>query len=206
VAADTRYRELTREWLTVYFPAKQFFFFAPSSIVVRTAVPPATLADAFRRTIGGVEPEAAVRSIASMEELMADEIARPRAAVAIGSLFALVAVVLAGIGVYAVLSFEIGRRHRELAVHAAVGASPGQILGATLRQGLALGSLGTLIGLVTASWLTQFLAAALFEVTPLDAVSFALAAAGLLAMVTLATLGPARHAARVDPAVLLRAE
>jgi ABC-type antimicrobial peptide transport system permease subunit len=147
-----------------------------------------------------------VRSIASMEELMADEIARPRAAVAIGSLFALVAVVLAGIGVYAVLSFEIGRRHRELAVHAAVGASPGQILGATLRQGLALGSLGTLIGLVTASWLTQFLAAALFEVTPLDAVSFALAAAGLLAMVTLATLGPARHAARVDPAVLLRAE
>ena len=92
VAADTRYRELTREWLTVYFPAKQFFFFAPASIVVRTAVPPATLAAEFRRTISSVEPEAAVQSIASMDQLMAEEIARPRAAVAIGTLFALVAV------------------------------------------------------------------------------------------------------------------
>jgi predicted permease len=206
VAADTRYRELTRDWLTVYFPAKQFFFFSPGSIVVRTNVPPAALADAFRRTIGSVEPEAAVHSIASMEQLMADEIARPRAAVAIGALFALVAVFLAGIGVYAVFSFEIGHRRRELAVRAAVGASPRQILGATLRQGLALGSLGAAMGLVTASWLTQFLAAVLFEVAPLDALSFALAAAGLLTIVALGTLAPARRAARVDPSVLLRAE
>jgi hypothetical protein len=206
VAADTRYRELTRDWLTVYFPARQFFFYAPGSVAVRTTVPPTSLATAFRRTIHDVEPEAAVRQVASMDQLMRDEIAGPRAAVAIGTSFALVAVMLAGIGVYAVFSFEIGHRQRELAVRAAVGARPRAIFGATLRQGLALGSLGTLLGLAAAAGLTQFLAAVLFEVAPLDAVSFALAAAGLLAIVALASLAPARRAARVDPAVLLRAE
>ena len=206
VAADTRYRELTREWLTVYFPARQFFFFSPGSVVVRTAVPPATLAADLRRTISSIEPGAAVHSIDSMDQLMADEIARPRAAMAIGTLFALLAVIVAGIGVYAVFSFEITHRRRELAIHAAVGASPAQILRATLRQGLTLGAIGTVAGLAVASWLTQFLAAILFEIAPIDAVSFAVAAAGLLAIVTLASLAPARRAARVDPAVLLRTE
>lgn len=206
VAAEARYRELTREWPTVYFPAKQFFFFSPGHVVVRTAVPPASLADEFRRTLSSVEPAAAVHSIASMDQLMADELARPQAAMAIGTLFALLAVVVAGIGVYAVYSFEITHRRRELAVHAALGASPVQIVGATLRQALALGAIGTVAGLLAASWLTQFLAAILFEVQPLDAVSFSLAATGILAIVTLASLAPARRAARIDPAVLLRSE
>jgi putative ABC transport system permease protein len=206
VVADTRYRELTREWLTVYFPAKQFFFFSPGNVVVRTAVPPATLAGEFRRAISSIEPAAAVRSVDTMDQLMASEVARPRAAAMIGTLFALVAVIVVGIGVYAVFSFEITHRRRELAVHAAVGASPARILGATLRQGLALGAIGTIAGMAAASWLTQFLAAVLFEVAPLDALSFALAAGGLLVIVTLASLAPARRAARVDPAVLLRSE
>ena len=190
----------------MYFPAKQFFFFSPGSVVVRTAVPPATLAAEFRRTISAVEPAAAVHSIDTMDQLMAGEIARPRAAMAIDALFAVLAVIVAGIGVDAVFSFEIAHRRRELAVHAAVGASPAQILRGTLRQGLVLGSIGTAAGLAVASWLTQFLAAILFEVAPIDAVSFAMAGAGLLTIVTLASLAPARRAARVDPSVLLRAE
>ena len=206
VAADTRYRELTREWLTVYFPAKQFFFFAPGSIVVRTAVPPATLAADFRRTINSVEPAAAVHSIETMDQLMAAEIARPRAAMAIGLLFALCAVIVASIGVYAVFSFEIAHRRREFAVHAALGASPARILRAVLQRGLLLGTIGTVAGLSAASWLTQFLSAILFEVAPIDVTSFAVAAASLLVIVTLASLAPARRAARSDPAVLLRTE
>jgi ABC-type lipoprotein release transport system permease subunit len=206
VAADTRYRELTRDWLTVYFPARQFFFFSPDNVVVRTAVPPATLADELRRTIRRVEPSVAVQSIVAMDQLMADELARPQAAMAIGILFALLAVVVAGIGVYAVHSFEITHRRRELAVHAALGASPVQIVTATLRRAIGLGAVGTVAGLAAASWLMQFLAAILFEVATLDAVSFAVAATGILAVVTLASIVPARRAGRTDPAVLLRSE
>jgi putative ABC transport system permease protein len=206
VAADTRYRELTRDWLTVYFPARQFFFFSPDNVVVRTAVPPATLADELRRTIRRVEPSVAVHSIVAMDQLMADELARPQAAMAIGILFALLAVVVAGIGVYAVHSFEITHRRRELAVHAALGASPVQIVAATLRRAIGLGAVGTVAGLAAASGLTQFLAAILFEVAPLDAASFVLAATGILAVVTLASIVPARRAGRTDPAVLLRSE
>ena len=124
----------------------------------------------------------------------------------IGALFALLAAAVAAIGVYAVHSFEIAQRRREIAVRSAIGASPRQIVAATVRRAVALGAIGTLAGLLAASWLTQFLAAILFEVAPLDALSFALAAAGVLALVTLASLVPARRAARIDPAVLLRSE
>ncbi len=202
VAADARYRELTREWLTVYFPAKQFFFFSPSNVVVRTAVPPATVAGQLRRAIVDVEPAAAVHSIDTMDDLMAGETTRPRAAMAIGALFAGLAVLVAGIGVYALIAFELFHRRRELAVHAAVGARPGQILRAVLGKALVLGAIGTSIGLAAASWATQFLAAFLFEVPALDAVSFLGAGAFALFIVTLASFAPARRAARVDPSML----
>ena len=202
VAADVRYRELTREWLTVYFPAKQFFFFSPTNVVVRTAVSPASVAGQLRRAIAGVEPAAAVHSIETMDALMSREIARPRAAMAIGALFAGLAVVVAGIGVYAVFAFELFHRRRELAVHAAVGAQPRQILRAVLRQGLVLGAIGTSIGLAAAAWATPFLSAFLFEVPALDALSFLGAGGFALFIVTLASLAPARRAAQVNPSML----
>ena len=202
VAADVRYRELTREWLTVYFPAKQFFFFSPTHLVVRTAAPPATVAGHWRRVIAGIEPAAAVHSVDTMDRLMMQEIARPRAAMAIGALFAGLAVLVAGIGVYAVFAFELFHRRRELAVRAAVGAQPGQILRAVVRQGLMLGAIGTSIGLAAASWATPLLAAFLFEVPALDVPSFLGAGALALVIVTLALLAPARRAAQVDPSML----
>jgi putative ABC transport system permease protein len=91
-------------------------------------------------------------------------------------------------------------------VRAAIGASPAQILGGALRQSLVLGLGGAVVGLLVAALVTRFLAAMLFEVTHLDAASFVAAGAGLLAIVVLASVGPARRAARVDPALLLRSE
>lgn len=206
VAADTRYRELTRDWLTVYFPAKQFFFFSPDVLVVRSAADPAALLPSLRRAIHAQEPGAAVHSMQTMDKLMSAEIARPRTAVAIATLFALLAIVVAAIGVYAVFSYEMTHRARELAVHAAVGASPAQILGATLRQSLALGAGGTILGLVAAAMVTRLIRLLLFEVTHLDIISYVVAGVGVLLIVMLAALLPARRAARVDPSLLLRSE
>jgi putative ABC transport system permease protein len=206
VAADTRYRQLTRDWLTVYFPAKQFFFFSPAVIVVRTATEPTPLLASLRRAVQAAAPAAAVQSVQTMGQLTSAEFARQRTAVIIATAFAFMAMLVAAIGIYAVSSYEVAQRRRELAVRAAIGASPAQILRGTLRDSLGLGVRGVVIGLLAASLVTRVLAAMLFEVTHLDATSFAAAGAGLLAIVVLASAVPARRAGRVDPALLLRSE
>ena len=206
VVADTRYRELTQEWLTVYFPAKQFFFYSPGAVVVRTDGDSTPLFAEIRRTIQRAEPAAAVHSVDTMEQLLARESAGPRAAVVVAALFAFIAVFVTAIGVFAVFSYDLSQRARELAVRSAIGASPGRIVGMTLSQSLGVGVVGALIGLGVAAFLTRYLAAVLFEVQPLDALTFTVAGAALLAIVVLASVVPAQRAARVDPVALLRAE
>jgi predicted permease len=206
VVADTRYRELTQEWLTVYFPAKQFFFYSPGAVVVRTNGNPTPLFADIRRTIKRAEPAAAVHSADTMEQLLARESAGPRAAVAVAVLFAFIAVFVTAIGVYAVFSYDLSQRARELAVHSAIGASPGRIIGMTLSQSLGVGVVGALTGLGLAAFLTRYLAAVLFEIQPLDALTFGFAGVAVLGVVLLASVVPARRAACVDPVALLRAE
>jgi putative ABC transport system permease protein len=206
VAGDLRYRELTRTWLGVYIPAGQFFFFAPRSLAVRTALPAAAVLPAIRARIQAQDPSAAIESAASMEELTAKELARPRAAMAVASLFALLTVLLAAVGVYGVLSYEVGQRRLELALRSALGASPARLLRSELRRSLLLGGLGAGLGLGTAALATRSLRTLLFEVAPSDPRTFVAAALMLLGIVLLAAWLPARRAARADPAVVLRSE
>jgi putative ABC transport system permease protein len=206
VAADTRYRELTRDWLTVYFPAKQFFFFSPGAVVARTTGDPASVLADLRQTIQRVEPAAAVRSSRTMNEVLAAETARPRTAVTVAMLFAVIAILVAAVGVYGVFSYDLTHRARELAVRSAVGARPRQMIGMTLRQSLMIGGAGAVLGLGVSSMVTRYLMALLFEVRPLDGGTFAAAGVGLLAIVLLASLLPALRASRVNPASLLRAD
>jgi putative ABC transport system permease protein len=206
VAADTRYRQLTRDWLTTYFPARQFFFFAPTAVVVRTAGDPIAAFPDLGRAVRAEEPAAAVHSIETMAKLLADETSRQRTAVAIAVLFSLIAIVVAALGVYAAFSYELTQRGRELAVHAAVGATPVQLLQLTLRQSILLGAIGAVIGLTAASGLTGLLNTLLFNVTSLDLMTFVVAGAMLMTIVILASLVPARRAMRVDPISLLRSE
>jgi putative ABC transport system permease protein len=206
VVADTRYRELTKAWMTAYFPAKQFFFFSPGALIVRTATDPLAMLPAIRRAVQAQEPAAAVYSEETMESAAANELSRPRTAAAIAALFALAAIFVAAIGVYGVVSYEVTQRARELAVHAAVGASPRHILSRTLQQSLAVGAIGAVFGLGAAALLTRHLATLLFEIEPLDAITFATAGVSLLTIVLAASLVPARRAAAIDPALLLKTE
>jgi putative ABC transport system permease protein len=206
VAADLRYRELTRSWLTVYFPASQFFFFSPGSLVVRTASAPEALVPAIRETIRAQEPDAAVESIASMDALLARELSRPRTALTVTALFALMAIVLAAVGVYGVMSYEVHQRRRELAVRSALGASPAQIFRAIAWRSLTLGVFGAVAGLVAASAVTRSLSSLLFEVEPADPGTFLAGAGVLLGIVLIASYFPARRAAGADPVAVLRAE
>jgi putative ABC transport system permease protein len=206
VAADLRYRELTRNWLTVYFPAPQFFFFDPGLLVVRTRIAPGALVPAIREAIRAQDPQAAVVSVSTMDAELAKELARPRTAVTVIVLFAVMAVGLAWLGVYGVIAYEVVQRQRELAVRSALGASPDRIFKAVLSRSLTLGLAGIALGGVAAFFVTRFLQSLLFEVVPGDPASFAAGGGVILAVVVLAALAPARRAAAADPVIALRIE
>jgi putative ABC transport system permease protein len=206
VAADVRYRELTKDWLTVYFPGSQFFFFAPSALVVRTAANAEALVPAIRDVVRQRGPHAAVQSVDTMDALLARELSRPRAALAVTTLFALIAIALAAVGVFGVLSYEMRQRQRELAVRSAIGASPAQIFRHVVLRSVAFGIIGAAAGVAVALGITGVMQALLYEVEPTDPLAFSAGAAVLLAIVLAASYLPAKRAATADPVTALRLE
>ena len=202
VAADVRYRELTKDWLSVYFPASQFFFFAPGKLAVRARSAPETLVPAIRQILREQDPHAAITSVATMETLLAKELSRPRIAFTVTTLFAFMAVLLAAVGVYAVMAYEVAERRYELAVRFALGATPGRLFRAVAGQSLALGIAGTAIGVVAASLATRAVRSLLYGVDAADYRIFVTGAALLLAVVLAACALPARRAALADPQLL----
>jgi predicted permease len=206
VAADTRYRELTKSWMTVYFPADQFFFFQATSLVVRASSTPEALAPALREALRAVEPGATVSSIAPMDTLLDRELARPLTAMTVSGVFALIAILLAAVGVYGVMSYEVRQRRREIAVRSAIGATSAAIFQAVLRRSLIVGLAGAAIGLVLAGSVTRTLSSLFYGIQPLDPAVFLTGAGVLLVVVLAAAYFPARRAAGVDPIEALRAE
>ena len=173
---------------------------------MRTTAAPDALVPAILDRVQAIEPSAAIESVASMNALLDRELARPRAAVTVTSLFALMAMALAAIGIYGVLSYEVRQRRQELAVRAAVGASPAEIARAVLQRSLLVGAVGATIGVIAATAATRALRSLHFEVQPLDPLVFATAAAGLVALVLVAAYFPARRAADSSPLAALRSE
>jgi putative ABC transport system permease protein len=206
VTADTRYRELTKSWMTVYFPADQFFFFQAASLVVRTSSTAEALGPALRQAIHAVEPGATIASMAPMNALLQRELARPLTAMTVSGVFALIAILLAAVGVYGVMSYEVRQRRREIAVRTAIGATAAMIFHAVLRRSLIVGLAGTGIGLVLAAPVTRTLRSLFYGIEPLDPGVFFTGAGVLLVVVLAAAYLPARQAAGVDPIEALRVE
>ena len=204
VAADTRYRELTKSWMTVYFPADQFFFFRPASLVVRGQS--RNLAAAVLQRVRTIEPGATIQSVTAMDTVLARELARPLTAMSVTGGFALAAILLAAIGVYGVMSYEVRERRREFAVRSAIGATAADLARDVVRRCLMVGSAGGAIGLVAAASLTHTLSSLLYGVSPIDFAVFLTGAAVLFGVVLAAAYFPARRAASLDPVEALRAE
>jgi putative ABC transport system permease protein len=139
-----------------------------------------------------------------MERRVHDSVSQPRFAAALLSLFATVALMLAAIGVYGVLSYSVSQRSRELAIRSALGAGRRTLLRMVLGEGLLITAVGGAVGLAASALLTRLMTAILFGVTALDPVAFLLAPAALLPVAVLACLVPAAVAARTDPSVMLR--
>lgn len=189
----------------MYFPAAQ----RPRlnmSLLARTATEPISLGTAIQKEILNTDKDQAVTEIATLEQLVGESIEQPRLTMYLLGVFALVALTLAGIGIYGVMAYAVAQRTREIGIRMALGAQTIDVLKLVVRNGMSLALVGVAIGLSTAIALTRLLASLLFEVSATDATTLATVSFGLLAVALLACYLPARRATRVDPLVALRSE
>jgi len=178
------------------------------SLVVRTDGDPTALAASIRNEIRTIEPDTAILAINSMDQMIAQTPASfmRRFPALLISIFAIVALLLASIGIYGVVSYSVSQQTHHIGVRMALGASPSDILRMVLKQGLLLAVLGVGIGIGAAFGLMRLLRTLLFEVSANDAATFALVAGALFIIALLACYLPARRATKVDPLVALHYE
>jgi len=185
---------------------QQDFGFEPEYLVVRTSGDPMLLAEGVRQQIWAVDKEQPVAGVMPLEDLVDENLASRKMQVSLLSGFAALALLLATLGIYAVLSFTVAQRTQELGVRVALGAQPGDVLRMIFSQGLKLFSIGAAIGLAVALALSRALVHLLFGVSAYDPPSFAGVTVLLAAVALLACYVPARRATRVDPLIALRYE
>jgi predicted permease len=205
IAADSRPTGVEKQGVhALYLPAAQSS--APSTLLVRTSGDPSPVTPMVIESIRTLDPQRPIEHIQTLAELRAESLAPQRLNAVLFGAFAGLALLIAAIGVAAVLAFTVSARRRELGIRAALGATPGRLLGAVLRDGLGMAVVGLAVGVGGAVLLSRFLHGLLFEVEPLDAATFVLVGCGLLAVAAVASMVPARRATRTQPVEVLRAE
>ena len=208
VVGDVRQASLAlSETDAVYSTQMQWYFQDNTmSLVVRAHGDAATLAPAIRRAIWSVDKDQPIMRIATMETLLASTATERRFALILFEAFSLVALVLAVIGIYGVLSGSVAERTRELGIRLALGAQRSAVLRLVLGQGLKLSAAGIALGLLGALAVTRLLQSLLFGITATDPLTFTMSAFLLLAVALIACWLPAARATKIDPMVALRHE
>jgi predicted permease len=208
VVGDVRQESLAMgETEAVYMSACQWSFADnPMSLVIRGRRNPASLTSAVRDAVWAVDKDQPIVRVAMMDALLAASGASRRFALRLFEAFGLAALILAAAGIYGVLAGSVVERWREIGVRAALGASPGEIVGLVLRQGLRLTGLGVVVGLGVALLATRALETLLFGVSNVDPATYVGVIALLVMTSVVASALPAWRAARVDPVTALRAE
>jgi putative ABC transport system permease protein len=195
----------TERAIEIYVPITQNPWFSPSLSVRGTGDPLALLA-AVKAAIARVDKDQPLTRIRTMEEVAAEATSQPRFRAELVGVFALLAVLLAAVGIFGVLAFSVGQRAREFGIRLALGARSRDVLRLVLGGALKMTGAGVAIGLVAAAALTRLLGSLLFAVQPTDPVTLVGATAILATVALLACALPAWRATRVDPAVTLRQE
>ena len=205
VVNDVRQFQLTAEPKPqMYLSYEQIGFFAPRYLVVKTDVEPASLAASVRQAVWEVDKDQPVSNIRPMEEVLSDSIARQRFSMLLLAIFAGVALVLAAVGIYGVMSYSVAQRTHEIGIRMALGAQTGAVLKLAVGHGLKLLLAGIVLGLGAAFMLTRVMSTLLFGVTPTDPLTFTAISVVLLVVGLVASYIPARRATKVDPIIALR--
>jgi len=206
VVGSVRYDGLdTTAAPTMYVPLAQDTF-SSMWVLTRARGEPTALAAAARQAVRAIDPTLPAYSMSPLATVVSDSVAQRRFSMLLLALFACVALFLATVGLYGVVSYTVSQRTREIGLRMAIGAQPGDVLTMILGEGMKLAIAGIAIGLAGAVALGRVVRTMLFEVAPSDPLSYAAAAAGLLLVALLACYIPARRAMRVDPLVALQLE
>ena len=211
IAKDSKSRTLGEEPARIfYLPIEQHpedvFSFFGISILVKTAVSPRTLTRAVRAQVAALDPNLAVFNIETMQEHVDKSLLIPRLSAVLLGVFGVVGLVLATVGLYAVLSYSVRRRTREIGIRMALGAHSGGVLRMIARQGMLLAGIGLVIGITVSLGLWRLAVSLLYGISATDSVTFIGVPLVLLAVAFIATLLPARRASQVDPMDALRYE
>ena len=178
----------------------------PGGIAVRTSVEPTTIVASVRQAIQALDPNMPIANVRTADDIFGRELSTPTQSTTLLGAFAVLALLLASIGLYGVLSYAVTQRTNEIGVRMALGATPGQILWSVSRRGLALTVVGLTIGLALTPLAAQLLTALLYGFQPHYATAFGIVSLVLLVVAALACLVPARRASHVDPVAALRAD
>jgi putative ABC transport system permease protein len=205
VVGDARYRELREPRWDVYVPYRQFAF-PVRYVTVRTASEPEAFAAVVRREVAALDPNQAVADLKTTAQLFSEGVARERFNSLLLGLLGLLAALLAGLGIYGVISYAVSERTREIGIRLALGARGRDVLGLVVGQGMRLALFGLAAGLAVSFALTRLMAGLLYGVGATDPLTFALVALVLAGVALAACLVPARRATKVDPSVALRCE
>lgn len=190
---------------TYYVPATQ----APltdMTVLVRTQGDPAALVSAIRQAVWSIDPNQPISDVNTLENIVSGSIAQPRLNMLLMGLFGALALLLATVGIYGLLSYSVTQRTQEIGIRLALGAQISDVLALVLRQGMALVLVGEALGLAGAFALSRLLRGLLFGVTPTDVSTFIAVSAVLFSVALLACYLPARRATKVDPLIALRYE
>jgi len=192
--------------MQMYLTYRQLKNVAANALVVRTSIEPMSLAAPVRNAIWSVDKDQTVADIDTMDHIVAEAVARQRFSMLLLGLFAALALLLASIGIYGVMSYSVAQRTREIGIRIALGARRTDVLQMTVKQGLKLVGAGMLLGLLAAILLTRVMASLLFGISATDPITFIGISVVLLAVAILASYVPALRATKVDPIVALRAQ
>jgi putative ABC transport system permease protein len=206
IVGDVKERGLAEDTVPqIYLPHAQAPL-ARMTYVLRTSVPPRTLASAAERAVHEIDANVPVTRVLTLDEVLARSISQPRFYLLLLGIFAVSALTLAAIGIFGVISYAVAQRTHEIGIRLALGADRNEVLTMVLRQAMTLAGAGVLIGIVVSLALSRLIESLLFRVSPTDPVTYATVAGILLAIALGAGAVPGIRASRVDPAVALRWE
>jgi putative ABC transport system permease protein len=204
VVDDTRLYGLTNpSRLEIYRPLAQDAS-SEMDLMVRSRINPTALASSIRAVVASIDGNQPIADINTMDELVQRSVGSRRVTLILLGAFSALALALAGIGVYGVISYSVAQRTKEIGIRMAVGASRQEVMRMILLQGARIASAGLIIGIFAAFGLTRYLATLLFSVSPGDPSTFAMVALVLALVALLACYIPARRTSRVDPMITLR--
>jgi ABC-type antimicrobial peptide transport system permease subunit len=207
VARDTKYESMRDEMPEeVFQPYRQVSFVLGMNAYVRTAGNPNPIFESIRRTVRSIDPNLHVTDLGTVEKQVDLSLMTERLVASLSAAFALLATLLAGIGLYGVMAYMVIWRTREIGIRIALGAFTQDVIWLVMREVLILFAVGMAIGLPTARALSRFVEAQLYGLTPSDPVTILAAAAGIALVALTAAYLPARRATRVDPMRALRGE